>query len=403
MTRETQKLSLKETMPAREYELLQMLTYKRKAWSAVENAFISTYILPLDVEEDDGGNYWKTVGENSPILWSGHTDTVHRVEGYQKVFLSEDGMAFTEGNSTCIGADGVAFTKDTSNCLGADDTTGIWIMRHMILAGVPGTYVFHGGEESGGIGSHWAAKNKLDFLKQFKTAIAFDRRDTYEIITHQSCGRTASDAFAESLATALQPLQYSASDGGTFTDTASYVNIIPECTNIGVGYYRQHTPKEYQDINHASALLDQLLVADFSGLVFERDPSAKERKTYYLSGSTGKGNNYGGLYTDGDYEGYQSWWDKAAAVNVKTGNDVSDDEGLRRLMGSGHKQITQQSTTIYQAETAYRNFTIADYCREYPDEIEVMLLTLGITVEEVEDCLYNSVEGDNNQQDNKGE
>ena len=55
MTRETQKLSLKETMPAREYELLQMLTYKRKAWSAVENAFISTYILPLDVEEDDGG------------------------------------------------------------------------------------------------------------------------------------------------------------------------------------------------------------------------------------------------------------------------------------------------------------------------------------------------------------
>ena len=34
--------------------------------------------------------------------------------------------------------------------------------------------------------------------------------------------------------------------GGSFTDTANYTDIIPECTNLSCGYYNAHTQSEYQ-------------------------------------------------------------------------------------------------------------------------------------------------------------
>ena len=243
------------TTPSDVAELLTMLTYKRPSSGATEAAFIRRFILPLGTESDEYGNHWLTVG-NAPILWSCHTDTVHTKEGKQRV-LYGDGMASVE----------------KGECLGADCGTGVWLMSEMIHAGVAGTYVFHADEEIGGYGSDYIACDTPGKLKGIDFAIAFDRKGTNEIITHQMSKRCASDLFATSLAECLRPLAYKASNGGTFTDTANYASLIPECTNISVGYYKHHTKGEHQDVTHALRLRDALREADWSRLVVARDPS----------------------------------------------------------------------------------------------------------------------------------
>jgi hypothetical protein len=129
--------------------LYEMLTYKRRDNSKTEEEFIETFIRPLGVEEDAYGNLYKVIGETPIVLWSSHTDTVHAEGGRQQLELTEDGWLG-------IPEDG------KSNCLGADCGAGVWIMVNMIGRGVPGLYVFHRGEESGGQGSTYFAKHMLD-------------------------------------------------------------------------------------------------------------------------------------------------------------------------------------------------------------------------------------------------
>ena len=121
---------------------LDMLAYKRPNGSASERKFINRFLRPLSVQEDAAGNLIKRIG-TAPVLWSSHTDTVHRDSGKQHVILCEDGYVRAVG----------------SDCLGADDASGMWIMIEMIKAGVEGLYIFHRGEECGGHGSsHIASK-----------------------------------------------------------------------------------------------------------------------------------------------------------------------------------------------------------------------------------------------------
>lgn len=154
-------------------------------------------------------------------------------------------------------------------------------MRNMIRAGIPGRYVFHREEEVGGLGSSYVAKEMPKLLDGIKFAIAFDRKGGKDVITHQAGQRTASDAFAKSLAAALDPLVYLPDDWGVFTDTANYDQIVPECSNISVGYYNAHTRDELQDVYHAQQLLKVLLKADFTKLVCERDPSKPDVDDWY--------------------------------------------------------------------------------------------------------------------------
>src|SRR6185437_7758533 len=98
-------------------ELLTMLTYRRPSNSKTECKFRNRWPVPLGCEQDEFGNLWKTVGDNSPILFCSHTDTVHRESGRGRVSYG-DGVAMAEG----------------SNCLGADDTVGVWLMMNMIRA-----------------------------------------------------------------------------------------------------------------------------------------------------------------------------------------------------------------------------------------------------------------------------
>ena len=71
---------------------------------------------------------------------------------------------------------------------------------------------------------------------------------------------------------------YLPDDTGVYTDTAEFTGIIPECTNISVGYYSEHTDKEKLDVIHLQALADRCLRIDWDGLATKRDPSVHDSK-----------------------------------------------------------------------------------------------------------------------------
>ena len=64
---------------------------------------------------------------------------------------------------------------------------------------------------------------------------------------------------------------YSPDSSGVYTDTAEFTLLIPECTNISVGYDHEHTTNESLDINHYDALAKAVVQIDWDAL-----PAARE-------------------------------------------------------------------------------------------------------------------------------
>lgn len=234
-----------------------MLSHRRPFGSKTEAAYIDRFLTPLGVQTDKFGNRFLIVGEERPtILWSSHTDSVHKDEGFQKIEMTGSKIHLPK--------------KSKSNCLGADDAAGNFIMIKMIDAKVPGLYVFHYGEEVGCRGSGGIANETPEFLDGIKAAVAFDRRGFDSVITHQR-GRTASDKFAMSVCAQL-PARFKPDPTGVLTDTKIYMGIVPECSNISVGYENEHHDDETQCVDHLFELRDHMIKIDASKFVIERDP-----------------------------------------------------------------------------------------------------------------------------------
>jgi hypothetical protein len=266
------------TIPSELSVLGQVLRVKRAGQTKEEDEFVNNWLipkLPKNAWKDEFGNVHTSIGVANNVLFSCHTDTVHSQGGTQQVLFDDIRKEL--------------FTP-ASNCLGADDGAGLWLMLAMIEAERPGHYLFHRLEEQGGQGSAWMRSKKRNLLQAFKYAIAFDRRGDTDIITHQGGRRTASDdfaeAFAELLGKAQAGLKYKPSANGSFTDTANYADVIPECTNISVGYHSAHSSSEYQDTEHLLTLRKALLEVDFKQLPKPaRDPAkSDQRKTYIYGG-----------------------------------------------------------------------------------------------------------------------
>lgn len=275
--------------------LLDMLSYKRPDGGMTDWEFIGKFIASVSPksEIDQEGNVWIKVGE-SPILWSCHTDTVHHDEGRQEVVV-KGGWARVVFKSE---------THGKSNALGADDTAGCWLMTEMIRAKVPGLYVFHRGEEVGGRGSMYAARHETARLDGIKYAIALDRKGYGDVITHQFNSRCCSNAFAKSLAKILGG-SFAPDDTGMFTDTANYTDVIGECTNLSVGYFDNHGPTERLNLPFVAHLRKTLIEADFSSLVFEREPGEVDENDWYGESYGNYGGNYGGKWDrPGAYASY---------------------------------------------------------------------------------------------------
>ena len=214
--------------------------------------------LPKGYKKDEHGNYYITVGENFTTMFTCHMDTA----------CSYNRMVNHVQVGQYIGTDG-------KTILGADDKAGMVVLLYMIEKQIPGLYYFFIGEEVGCIGSTALSSNFLwpDIMK----VVSFDRRGTTSVITEQMFGKCCSDEFATSLSNALNStglgLEFEPDNTGILTDSAQFVELVPECTNISVGYYDEHTTRECQDIHFLAKLCRAVTMIDWESLPIVRDVS----------------------------------------------------------------------------------------------------------------------------------
>jgi hypothetical protein len=200
--------------------------------------------LPKDLIKDEFDNYYKIIGK-SETMFTSHLDTADRKQSKVTIYSTEK-----DGDEM--------FVTDGTSILGADDKAGVSIMLYMMAHNIPGIYYFFDGEERGGIGSNKLASvfDSVEHLKGVKRCISFDRRNYYSVITQQLGRECCSDEFATELAKELNKsgLKISLDPTGIYTDSASFIDEIAECTNISVGYFSEHTISETQNISFLQRL-----------------------------------------------------------------------------------------------------------------------------------------------------
>jgi len=111
------------------------------------------------------------------------------------------------------------------------------------------------------------------------------------IITHQMDQRCCSDEFALALSKELNKngFDYDLDDSGVYSDSAEFADIYPECTNISVGYFAQHTNNETQDIEFLESLCKACTKVNWEKLPIVRDPSKIEYLDNYYNYWGGRG------------------------------------------------------------------------------------------------------------------
>lgn len=282
------------------------------------------------------------ISPTNRTLFVAHVDTVHRKEGPNKI----------RKTATHWHADGAA--------LGADDGAGVAMLMHLMHSGVDAYYVFTQGEECGGIGATWLAKHERELLSEFDRAIAFDRRGIDSVITHQGRGRCCSDAFADALSDALNAdmtLMYLPDNSGVYTDTAEFIDIIPECTNISVGYYSEHSDKESLDIIHFQELAKRVARMEWDALPTDRDPTYMEPVEEF------------------DYASWGSWSRKgwgATSVSSSFGRDGGNT--YHHLTDDGDEEWFREELrdALYDAMAGSKQWLIEMLCESvYPEDPEM--------------------------------
>jgi hypothetical protein len=210
-----------------------------------------------DLEIDNFGNYYKVISGDDTTMFTSHLDTADRKQ------VDTSLLSKTEDGDEYIYTDGTSI-------LGADDKAGVTVMLYMMAHNIPGIYYFFIGEERGGIGSRDLAKEyqSFDFLKNVKKCISFDRRKTCSVITSQYGRVCCSNDFGSALAKEYNKsgLNLSIDPTGVFTDSASLMDDIAECTNISVGYNNEHTHREIQNMTYLKKLCEASLKVNWTGL-----------------------------------------------------------------------------------------------------------------------------------------
>ena len=227
------------------------------------------YIQGAGLSKDKFGNYYKIIG-HSDTVFTCHLDTASR--GKEKINLIE----YQKEGDTFIKTDGTTI-------LGADDKAGCAVILYMIANNVPGVYWFFIGEERGGIGSGQVASEfySYSFMQGKKKMVSFDRRNYYSVITSQYGSVCCSNEFGESLCSGLNKsgLKLNLDPTGVFTDSANFVDHIPECTNVSVGYFSEHQHTEIQNISYLEKLAKAAVACNWDKLIVKRNVGYSEEVT----------------------------------------------------------------------------------------------------------------------------
>lgn len=207
------------------------------------------------LQEDEYGNFYLRIGESSTMFTSHFDSATSRNTPVKLISFEKNGNKFV--------------TSDGNTILGADDKAGVTVMLYMIENNIPGLYYFFSGEEVGGIGSSRLARDRKHLnLDGIKRCISFDRRGYHSVITEQMMQTCCSNKFAKSLCKQFNKngIELRPDDTGLFTDSANFIGVIEECTNISVGYYNEHSTSEIQNITYLESLCKACLNIDWENI-----------------------------------------------------------------------------------------------------------------------------------------
>ena len=247
-------------------KFLQLTSYTHP-YGTEEHVF---QYLPKNLETDEFGNRYIIIGDNPTTMFTSHLDTACSTHEKVTHRIKEN-----------------IIRTDRSTILGADCKAGVAIMLYMIEQEVNGLYYFFLGEECGCMGSRWLSKemanNNIFSDLELKRCISFDRYGHNSFITHQMGSQCCSDDFSEFMINEFNNTEYDIKfkkdPHGIYTDSAQFTEIIPECTNISVGYNGHHSHNEYQDIEFLERISKACCEVDWDNSPVERDP--KKRYSYY--------------------------------------------------------------------------------------------------------------------------
>lgn len=296
-------------------------------------------IEDLNLESDAFGNWYLLIknldGSLPKTMFTCHLDTADAgapKEVKHSLFQS------TKTNDIWV--------QTHNTVLGADCKAGTVVMEHMINHHVPGLYYFFQGEEVGLKGSRALAEfwktNQNQETKTFLLpeldkhililkCISWDRKGEASIIAKQSGNTCVSQEFIDALSQAFfnttENLSYKRDDTGSYTDSYAFLSLIPECTNLSVGYYNQHTHSETQNLTYLDKLCNAAIQIDWEEIPAKRVP-INPTQGKYTSTSISKtvyGSNYYDRYEEWDEENYAyagsgvtSYKPKSTGISRKT-------------------------------------------------------------------------------------
>lgn len=226
--------------------------------------------LPSGIKRDSIGNYYIKIGK-SETLFTTHLDTY--CKKYEKV------------NHVI---DGDIIKTDGTTILGGDNKLGCTILLYMISKGIPGLYYFFLSEEPiSEKGGRWGSLNALEVYEEafskYKRCIAFDRKQKGSIVTRQLGRRCCSDEFAQSISDefAKSGLEYKHDHKAYYTDTATFLDTIPECTNLSAGGWNEHYNSEWVDLGYTRKVAEAACKVDWENLPVVRKVDEIKKVTSY--------------------------------------------------------------------------------------------------------------------------
>jgi len=207
-----------------------------------QTAIIADFIKKADelgLEYIYKDEYYLWIKGNTNIAVTAHVDTVDI-----KYASRLDSMPIQNPEPKMIVEDkGIltAYRNETRCILGGDDRVGVHICYEQLsksLEEIPHIFLFNG-EEVGGIGSNEFCQDKPN-LDMIELMIAVDCPYNNEFVWYGD--NRSADKWVESFG-------WHNRGRGIFTDIANigYYYDFP-CVNLGCGYFKQHTPEEYIDI-----------------------------------------------------------------------------------------------------------------------------------------------------------
>ena len=291
-------------------------------------------------------------------------------------------------------------TDTSSTILGADDKLGCYIMCRMMKEGISGLYVFHVGEEAGGVGSSYLASERKELFTDIDYCVAFDRKGYNDVIHRQSGGECCSTQFASAVCDAMNAYlppkeQAEPSSLGSFTDSANYTELIAECTNLPVGYFDQHTSSEYFDLEWLERYaIPAYINMPWTDLPVKRNPVKKFNNLW--SGYSGNRNrNYGRYdFFDND-EMYNKRFDNRFSSSSLINKVSRTKNTQRRTNQSAIDKIAHQLNNL-QEYTPEDGFASEENHGQRVKRVLYSLISQNLTLEEIAELVVDTYENAEN-------